>query len=126
MQKLFLLAGTEGRLPARSLLAWRSGNCLDLLFLGFLRLPITLLLFAHAGLLKFDDDDDDAVVGCDDRMQYLDESDARAVSRHACRRLSINCDRPVRFSEPGLYICPSRARKPEPGGPSSAIRGPRI
>src|SRR6266852_2282353 len=48
---LFLLAGTDVRLPSRGLLAWRRGNGLDLLFLGFLGFPIALLLaFGHGGL----------------------------------------------------------------------------
>jgi hypothetical protein len=35
-------------------LAWRCGNCLDLLFFGFLGLPIAFLLaFGHVDLLKF-------------------------------------------------------------------------
>jgi hypothetical protein len=43
-------------------LAWRCGNCLDLLFFWFLGFAITFLLaFGHADLLKFDDD---AVIEC--------------------------------------------------------------
>jgi hypothetical protein len=53
---LFLFAGTQGRLPARTLLAWRRGNDLDLLFLGFFGFPIaSLLAFGHVNLsLGFD------------------------------------------------------------------------
>jgi hypothetical protein len=51
---LFLFARREGRLPSCGLLAWRCGNCLDLLFFGFLGLPIAFLLaFGHVDLLKF-------------------------------------------------------------------------
>src|SRR5271165_2587108 len=39
-RELFLFAGIQGRLPCRGLLAWRGGNCLDLLFFGLLGLPI--------------------------------------------------------------------------------------
>lgn len=48
---LFLLAGTQGRLPACTLLAWRRGDHLDLLLLGFLGFPIaSLLAFGHVNL----------------------------------------------------------------------------
>ena len=51
---LFLLAGPQGRLPARTLLAWRRGNDLDLLFLGFLGFPIaSLLTLRHVDLPGF-------------------------------------------------------------------------
>jgi hypothetical protein len=60
---LFLFAGTEGWLPSRGLLARRRSNCLDLLFFGFLGLPIALLLaFGHADLPKVDDN---AVMECE-------------------------------------------------------------
>ena len=50
---LFLLAGTQGRLPAcaRALLARRRGNHLDLVLLGFLGFPIaSLLTLGHVNL----------------------------------------------------------------------------
>src|SRR6478672_1690411 len=51
---LFLFAGTQGRLPACALLAWRRGNHLDLLFLGFLGFPIaSLLTLGHVDLPGF-------------------------------------------------------------------------
>src|SRR3954462_15485221 len=51
---LLLFVGTQGRLPARPLLAWRRGNHLDLLFLGFLGFPIaSLLTLGHADLPGF-------------------------------------------------------------------------
>src|SRR6266566_6223250 len=54
---LFLLAGSEGRLPSSGLLTRRRGNDLDLLFFGFLDFPIAFLLtFGHFGLLGFADD----------------------------------------------------------------------
>ena len=47
---LFLFARTQSRLPSTGLLAWCSGNDLDLLFLGLLRLAIaSLLTFGHVG-----------------------------------------------------------------------------
>lgn len=54
---LFLLAGTQGRLPASGLLAWRRGNHLDFLFLRFLGFPIaSLLAFGHVDLPGLDGD----------------------------------------------------------------------
>jgi hypothetical protein len=48
---LFLFPGGEGWLPRDILSAWRRGNYLDLIFLGFLGLPIpSLLAFCHVGL----------------------------------------------------------------------------
>jgi hypothetical protein len=48
---LFLFCGIEIRLPCRSLLAWRRGNNLDLLFFGFFGFPIASLLpFSHVDL----------------------------------------------------------------------------
>jgi hypothetical protein len=48
---LFLFAGRERRLPACGLLAWRCGDGLDFLFLGFLGFPIaSLLAFGHVDL----------------------------------------------------------------------------
>jgi hypothetical protein len=43
---LFLFAGREVRLPSRrrALLAWGSGDCFDLFFLGLLLFPIASLL----------------------------------------------------------------------------------
>src|SRR6266550_3724122 len=50
-QTLFLLAGTQVRLPACTLLAWRRRDHLDLLLLGFLGFPIaSLLTFSHVDL----------------------------------------------------------------------------
>src|SRR5579864_2475694 len=43
-RRLFLLPGTNVRLPSSGFLAWRRGNCLDLRLLGFLGFPITSLL----------------------------------------------------------------------------------
>jgi hypothetical protein len=55
---LFLLPGTEARLPSCGLLAWRRGNCLDLFFLGFLDFPIAFLLaLGHAALPEIADTD---------------------------------------------------------------------
>jgi hypothetical protein len=51
---LFLLAGHEVRLPSRrrALLAWGSGDCLDLFFLRLLLLPIaSLFASGHVSLL---------------------------------------------------------------------------
>src|SRR2546421_4151623 len=49
---LFLLAGREARSPSRGLLAWRRSYCLDLLFLGLLGFPVTVLLaLGHVDLL---------------------------------------------------------------------------
>src|SRR6516162_1154362 len=51
---LFLFAGREVRLPSRrrALLAWGSGDCLDLFFLRLLLLPIaSLFAFGHVNLL---------------------------------------------------------------------------
>src|SRR5579872_4525711 len=53
---LFLLPGTNVRLPASSFLARRCGNCLDLRLLGFLGFPITsLLATGHVALPWFFD-----------------------------------------------------------------------
>src|SRR6516162_7082220 len=51
---LFLFVGREVRLPSRrrALLAWGSGDCLDLFFLGLLLLPIaSLFASGHVNLL---------------------------------------------------------------------------
>jgi hypothetical protein len=57
MPPLFLFAGSRGRLPSGSLLAWRRGDDLDLLFLGLLVLAIaSLLAFGHNDLLCLDGD----------------------------------------------------------------------
>jgi hypothetical protein len=54
-RRYFFFAGTEGRLPSCGLLAWRCGNHLDLLFLGFLGFPIaSVLAFGHVDLPRFD------------------------------------------------------------------------
>jgi hypothetical protein len=51
---LFLFAGTQGRLPACALLAWRRGNYLDLLLLGLLGFSIaSLLTLGHIDLPGF-------------------------------------------------------------------------
>jgi hypothetical protein len=55
---LFFLPGSEARLPPCGLLAWRRGNCLDLLLLGLLGFPIaSLLAFGHVALPEFFDAD---------------------------------------------------------------------
>jgi len=51
---LFLFVGREVRLPSRrrTLLAWGSGDCLDLFFLRLLLLPIAFLFASgHVNLL---------------------------------------------------------------------------
>jgi hypothetical protein len=58
-------------------LARRRGNCLNLLFLGFLGLPIT---FCHADLLKFDDD---AVIEC--RISQQGCASHAFSAQQACR-----------------------------------------
>lgn len=53
-----LLLLPKARLPRGALLARRRGNCLDLLFLGFLGFPIAFLLaFGHVALPEFFDTD---------------------------------------------------------------------
>ena len=58
VRNLFLFVGRKIRLPSRrrAFLAWGSGDCLDLLFLGLLLLPIALLFASgHGSLLSVDD-----------------------------------------------------------------------